>query len=80
MTSRRAAHGWPGGGIMKVEVAMADDERVVFSDEEAAFLRHARFGELPSRVRPDELVELQETEPRQDRPDTHLDDSAWRYP
>ncbi|MEV0716812.1 hypothetical protein [Asanoa sp. NPDC050611] len=43
---------------------MADDERVVFTDEEAAFLRHARFGELPPRVLPDELVELHETDPR----------------
>ena len=57
-----------------------EDERVVFTDEEAAFLRHARFGELPARVRPDDLVELQETDPRPDRPDNHPDDSNWRYP
>jgi hypothetical protein len=43
-----------------------DDEnepRIEFTDEEWAFLRYVRFGELPPRVRPDELVELQETEP-----------------
>ncbi|MEV4619275.1 hypothetical protein AB0J74_11285 [Asanoa sp. NPDC049573] len=60
---------------------MADEgEHVVFSDEEAAFLRHVRFGELPPRVRPEEFVELQETDPRPDRPDNHLDDSEWRRP
>jgi hypothetical protein len=60
---------------------MTDDaERVVFNDEEAAFLRHARFGELPPRVLPDDLVELHETDPPPDRPDNHPDDSDWRYP
>jgi hypothetical protein len=34
-----------------------------FTDEEMAFLRHVRFGELPARVRPEERVELAETEP-----------------
>jgi hypothetical protein len=38
----------------------ADAER--FTDEEAAFLRHVRFGELPPRVRPQDRVELTETE------------------
>ncbi|GHF00706.1 hypothetical protein GCM10017786_36960 [Amycolatopsis deserti] len=33
-----------------------------FTDEELDFLRFARFGELPPRVRPDELVEVVETE------------------
>jgi hypothetical protein len=60
---------------------MADDgEHVVFSDEEAAFLRHVRFGELPPRVLPEDLVELHETDSPPDRPDNHLDDSEWRYP
>lgn len=39
-----------------------------FSDEDLAFLRHVRFGELPPRVRPDDFVELVETETRRDRP------------
>jgi hypothetical protein len=34
-----------------------------FTDAELEFLRHARFGELPSRARPEELVELTETDP-----------------
>lgn len=34
-----------------------------FTDEEMAFLRYARFGELPPRVLPTEWVELQETDP-----------------
>jgi len=33
-----------------------------FTDEELAFLRHARFGELPERVRPEEYVELTEAD------------------
>jgi len=33
-----------------------------FTDEELAFLRHARFGELPERIRPEEFVELTETD------------------
>ena len=73
---------------MAEEVAMADEraeledpeeqvaERIRFSDEEAAFLRHVRFGELPSRVRPEDRVELTETDDRQDVPedlgDPHL--------
>jgi hypothetical protein len=41
-----------------------DDELVVqVSAEEAARRRHARFGELPSRVRPDHWVEEIETDP-----------------
>jgi hypothetical protein len=40
-----------------------------FSDEELAFLRHVRFGELPALVRPEDMVETQETEGRRDLPD-----------
>jgi hypothetical protein len=40
-----------------------------FTDEEAAFRRHARFGELPARVGPAERVELTEAEPRRDLPE-----------
>ena len=40
-----------------------DDASVVrCSDEDAAFLRHARFGELPYHVRPDDWVEETETD------------------
>jgi hypothetical protein len=35
------------------------------TDEEA---RHRRYGELPPRVRPEDRVELTETEPRGDAP------------
>ena len=56
---------------MAEEVAMADDDMpgIRFTDEEAAFLRHVRFGELPHRVLPEERVELVETEPRRDVPE-----------
>ena len=39
------------------------EPRIEFTDEEWAFLRYARFGELPQRVPPEDLVELTETEP-----------------
>lgn len=49
---------------------MAEEaERVEFTDEEAAFLRHARFGELPPRVLPAERVELVETDAKRDIPE-----------
>jgi len=40
-----------------------------FTDEEMAFLRFVRFGELPARVLPEDRVELVETDPRRDLPD-----------
>ncbi len=54
------------------EVVMADDDvaKIRFTDEEAAFLRHVRFGELPARVLPEERVELVETEARRDVPES----------
>ncbi len=49
---------------------MSDDSAPIrFTDDEAACLRHVRFGELPARVRPDEQVLLVETEPRRDLPE-----------
>jgi hypothetical protein len=59
---------------------MADEraERIRFTDEEAAFLRHVRFGELPPRVRPEERVEVTETDDPRDVP-AHLGDpDVWR--
>ncbi|WP_018681151.1 hypothetical protein [Actinokineospora enzanensis] len=44
-----------------------------FSDEEYAFLRHVRFGELPARVQPEDLVALKETEPASDYADMAYD-------
>lgn len=52
-------------------------ERESFTDEEYAFLRHVRFGELPPRVRPEDRVELTETESRRDRPDTAGGPEEW---
>ena len=40
-----------------------DEPRIEFTDEEWAFLRFVRFGQLPARVAPEDRVELQETEP-----------------
>ncbi|CRK58296.1 hypothetical protein [Alloactinosynnema sp. L-07] len=44
-----------------------------FTDEEYAFLRYARFGSLPHRVAPDDLVPLNETEPAPDYADLAYD-------
>ncbi|MBM7080620.1 MULTISPECIES: hypothetical protein [Micromonospora] len=40
-----------------------------FTDEQYAFLRHARFGELPPSVRPDERSASTETDPPRYQPD-----------
>ncbi|PZF91607.1 hypothetical protein C1I99_23240 [Micromonospora deserti] len=48
-----------------------------FSEEEYAFLRHVRFGEPPKLVRPEERVELTETDPRRDRPEPAGDSTRW---
>jgi hypothetical protein len=57
---------------MTSEVDRAGDGsgEITFTDPDLAFLRHARFGELPARVRPADMVEMAETEPRRDWPDT----------
>ncbi|MFI7519583.1 hypothetical protein OG994_08860 [Micromonospora globbae] len=34
-----------------------------FTEEEYAFLRHVRFGELPPAVRPEERIALTESDP-----------------
>lgn len=49
--------------------------------EEAEMSRVQRFGQLPPRVRPDELVELAETRSAQGRPASALneDEQAIRY-
>ncbi|WP_181043907.1 hypothetical protein V5P93_005258 [Actinokineospora auranticolor] len=44
-----------------------------FTDEEFAFLRHVRFGDLPARVRPEDMVTLKETEPAPDYADLAYD-------
>jgi hypothetical protein len=48
-----------------------------FTDAEYAFLRHVRFGELPPAVRPEERVELTETEARRDRPEPTGGPEEW---
>ncbi|WP_051807868.1 hypothetical protein [Actinoplanes subtropicus] len=39
------------------------------SDADFAYLRFVEFGELPARVRPEDYVEMVETEPKRDRPE-----------
>ncbi|MFC0007669.1 hypothetical protein [Micromonospora siamensis] len=45
------------------------EQRESFTDEEYAFLRHVRFGELPDRVAPEDRATASETEVRRDRPE-----------
>jgi hypothetical protein len=61
--------------------AVVDDEvpREHFSDEEMAFPRYARFGQLPPRIPPEERVEMVETEMRRDIPDQITPDEARGY-
>ncbi|KAB1929613.1 hypothetical protein F8271_28760 [Micromonospora sp. ALFpr18c] len=56
------------------EVLMAEQS---FTDDEYAFLRHVRFGELPPAVRPDERVALTETDPGRDQPGKAEDPVRW---
>jgi hypothetical protein len=51
---------------------VSDDERITFTDEEVAFLRHVRFGELPPRVLPDDRIESVESEARPSDPEPGL--------
>ncbi|MGC4772555.1 hypothetical protein ACLQ25_26720 [Micromonospora sp. DT44] len=48
-----------------------------FTDDEYAFLRHIRFGELPPPVRPEDQVALTETDPGRDRPENAEDPVRW---
>jgi hypothetical protein len=53
---------------------MSDAE---FTDEEFAFLRHVRFGDLPDRIRPDDHVQLVESDPPKGRPEAALSEQQW---
>jgi hypothetical protein len=44
-----------------------------FTDEELAFLRFVRFGELPPRIHPSDLVELVESDPCPEVPEQAFD-------
>ncbi|RKR85793.1 hypothetical protein BDK92_0002 [Micromonospora pisi] len=58
---------------------MATGEESVehFSDEELAYLRHLRFGQLPPRVLPEDHVPLIETDHRPDRPEPTGGEDEW---
>ncbi|MEN3359338.1 MAG: hypothetical protein V7637_3320 [Mycobacteriales bacterium] len=44
-------------------MSQSDESHESFTDDEAAFLRHVRFGALPPRVQPADYVEVTETDP-----------------
>jgi hypothetical protein len=48
-----------------------------FTDEEYAFLRFARFGQLPERVLPSQMVEEIKTDVPQDVPERAFDARKW---
>jgi len=59
---------------------MADDDQTKaerFTDEELAFLRFARFGELPSRVRPSEMVETVDADAEREEPQQPMVRREW---
>jgi hypothetical protein len=47
------------------------------TDEEAELFRFLRFGRLPDRVRPDELVPLTEAEPDRGSAEPGFDPYGW---
>jgi hypothetical protein len=63
----------------RADNAVMSEPRESFTDEEYAFLRHVRFGELPPAVRPEERIESTESEtaPRRDRPDPAGGPDEW---
>jgi hypothetical protein len=48
-----------------------------FTDDEAAFLRHVRFGELPPRIQPEDRVELRESDPPTPAPADAVERIYW---
>lgn len=61
---------------------MADDHaiRERFTDEEAAFLRYVRFGQLPPRVLPADYVELVEIDPPHQIEHERTEPGLWGAP
>ena len=47
------------------------------TDEELAYLRHTRFGQLPARVRPEDRVEAEEAEPVHEEPGQPMVRREW---
>jgi hypothetical protein len=47
------------------------------TDEELTSLRHRRFGRLPARVRPEDLVETEETEVAHQEPGQPMVRREW---
>ncbi len=52
-----------GEGVATVGDDERNEPRIEFTDEEWAYLRYVRFGQLPARVAPEDRMELQETDP-----------------
>ena len=48
-----------------------------FTDEELAYLRHVRFGHLPARIQPEDLVETEETDPTHEEPAQPMVRREW---
>jgi len=48
-----------------------------FRDEELALIRHAKFGEPPARMAPDNLIETREADPPHEEPQEPLFRREW---
>ncbi len=77
MCARLLAPSSPAGGQSQRSRRRRRWTEQPFTDDEYAFLRHVRFGELPPAVRPDERVALTETDPGRDRPEESEDPIRW---
>ncbi|MGN9910102.1 hypothetical protein ACTMTJ_21365 [Phytohabitans sp. LJ34] len=53
------------------------DRAEPFTDDELAFLRHVRFGSLPARVRPEDLVETEEADRSREEPQEPMVPREW---
>lgn len=49
----------------------------VADEDSAAYRRRVRFGHLPARVRPEELVETKEAEPVHEEPEQPMVRREW---
>jgi hypothetical protein len=58
---------------------MSEDREPVerLADEESALQRSGRFGQLPARVKPEEMVEQVESDSRTDVPEQAFDARTW---
>ncbi len=65
---------------MDIDDSEFDEPPRRLTDDELALLRHVQYGELPPRVRREELVELQETDTPRAEPDDQTTERWLGHP